>query len=71
MNINETMKDSYYILGKRVQLVYTNDQYTNLKYGDLGTVDYIDDFGTVFVSWDNGSKLGLIAGVDRWKILHD
>lgn len=71
MNYSELTKESYYLLGKRVQLVYTNDQYTNLQYGDLGIVNFIDDTGTVFVSWDNGSKLGLIPGVDRWKLVHD
>lgn len=71
MKTSDIIKESFYLLGKRVQLVYTNDQYTNLQYGDLGTVNYIDETGTVFVSWDNGSKLGLIPGIDRWKIFHD
>ena len=30
-----------------------------------------DDAGTIFVNWDNGSKLGLIPGVDQWKIIHE
>lgn len=71
MDTKEIMKQCYHLLGKRVQLISTTDPYTNLKYGDLGTINYIDDVGTVFVSWDNGSNLGLVPGVDRWKIIHD
>lgn len=71
MNNTDLIKESYYMLGKRVQLISTTDQYTSLTYGDLGTINYIDDIGTVFISWDNGSNLGLVPGVDRWKIIHD
>lgn len=69
MKSNEIMQECYHLLGKRVELISTTDNYTTLKYGDLGIVDYIDDAGTIFVSWDNGSKLGLIPGVDIWKLV--
>ena len=48
-------------IGSRVRLIHTNDEYTTLKPGDLGTVSFIDDTGTVFVNWDNGSSLGMIG----------
>lgn len=54
------------LIGKRVVLVSTNDPYTELRAGDEGVVDHIDDIGTVFVKWDNGSSLGLIEGEDLW-----
>lgn len=54
------------LVGKRVTLLRTSDPYTNLKAGDEGVVNYIDDMGTVFVKWDNGSSLGLIEGEDLW-----
>jgi len=54
------------LAGKRVRLVSCTDPYTELKEGDEGVVDYIDDIGTVFVKWDNGSSLGLIKGEDTW-----
>jgi len=58
------------IVGKRVRLQYTNDCYTSLKQGDEGVVSFIDDIGTVFVDWDNGSNLGLIAAAgDRWVVI--
>ena len=55
--------------GDRVRLVSTNDPHTRLVTGDLGTVDEIDDFGTVHIDWDSGSTLGLIPGEDSWVIL--
>lgn len=53
-------------VGDRVRLIHMNDPYTDLRSGATGTVNFIDDMGTVFVKWDNGSALGLLAGVDRW-----
>lgn len=50
----------------RVRLLHTWDPYTNLKSGDEGTVQFIDDLGTVHVLWDNGSTLGLIPKEDGW-----
>lgn len=55
--------------GKRVELVHTNDPYTSLKAGDQGTIVYVDDIGTLHVMWDEGSTLGLIPGVDSYKML--
>jgi hypothetical protein len=53
--------------GQRVRLVYCSDQYTDLPVGTLGTVSLVDDMGTVHVRWDNGSRLGMIPGEDRWE----
>lgn len=50
--------------GTRVALVSTDDPYTKLKAGDLGTVDGVDDAGTIHICWDCGSSLGMIYGVD-------
>lgn len=54
------------LTGRRVTLLRTTDPYTDLKAGDQGVVNYIDDIGTVFVKWDNGSSLGLVEGEDLW-----
>ena len=51
-------------IGTRVELVRMNDPHTTLKPGDQGTVQSIDDIGTVFVDWDNGSGLGVVYGED-------
>ena len=56
--------------GKRIRLVCCNDPYTKLPPGTEGTVSFVDDAGTVFVDWDNGSKLGLCRDAgDRWQVL--
>ena len=58
--------------GDRIQLVRTEDPYTNLRPGDEGTVSLIDSMGTVHVNWDNGSKLGLISEAgDVWSVMSD
>jgi len=54
-------------IGKKVRLISTTDPYTNLRHGDTGIVSFVDDGGTVFVDWDNGSGLGLIPKVDKWE----
>lgn len=54
-----------YPKGCRVELIEMDDPYSRLKPGDQGTVKSVDDTGTVFISWDCGSGLGVVYGVDR------
>ena len=71
MNMNKIMKkkfDDLYI-GKRVELISTTDIWTDLRAGAQGTVDLIDDAGTIFVLWDGGSTMGLIPGEDKFKMI--
>ena len=63
------MKDK--LKGKRIELIATTDPYTNLRPGDRGTIDFVDDMGTIHVTWDNGSQLGLVPGEDQYKLLED
>lgn len=58
-----------YPKGTRVELVSMDDSYSKLKPGDRGTVKSVDDTGTVFVSWDCGSGLGVVYGEDEIRIL--
>jgi hypothetical protein len=53
-----------YPSGTRVELVHMNDPYSKLRPGDQGTVDFVDDTGTIFCSWDRGSSLGVVYGED-------
>lgn len=53
-----------YPAGCRVELVAMDDPYSRLRPGDRGTVRCVDDTGTVFVSWDCGSGLGIVFGAD-------
>jgi hypothetical protein len=55
--------------GLRVELVRMNDPYSKLKPGDRGTVDFVDDTGTIFCTWDCGSTLGVVYGEDAVRIL--
>lgn len=66
------MNDVYQkFIGKRIRLISTNDEYTKLTSGALGTITFIDDTGTIFADWDEGSRLGLIPDVDRFEIIFD
>ena len=56
-------------IGTRVELVRMDDPHTTLKPGDQGTVQWVDDCGSIFCDWDNGSGLGIVFGVDVVKKL--
>jgi len=58
-----------YKRGIRVRLIEMNDPYREMPPGLLGTVKMVDDTGTVFCSWENGSSLGLVYGVDKYEIV--
>ena len=45
----------------------THDDNSRVPSGSLGTVDSVDDAGTIHVNWDNGLTLGLIPGFDIYQ----
>jgi hypothetical protein len=55
--------------GKKVKLIKMVDPYTDLKAGDIGVIEFVDDAGQIHVSWENGSRLALIPGVDEYEII--
>lgn len=55
--------------GTRVELISMDDPYSKLKPGDHGTVEFVDDIGTIHISWDCGSGLGIVYGEDRIRII--
>jgi Domain of unknown function (DUF4314) len=64
------------IIGKRIRLIFTNDPYTRLKTGDMGTITYASELPSrvggerqLWVSWDSGSNLAMIEGKDFYEIL--
>lgn len=63
-----TLKRTY-PTGTRVKLIFTNDPYTILRNGDLGTVRLVDDMGTIHVNWDCGTRFGLIPNEDIFEII--
>lgn len=61
-----------YPAGCRVRLNHMSDPYRpDLKEGALGTVMHVDDTGTIHVSWDCGSTLGVLLGVDSCTRIHE
>jgi len=57
------------MIGRRVRLQHCSDPYNRNPPGLEGTVMFVDDTGTLFVNWSNGSNLGLIPGQDQWEVL--
>ena len=54
-----------YPAGTRVELLSMDDPYNKkLTPGCKGTVRCVDDMGTIHVSWDCGSSLGVVYGED-------
>ena len=56
--------------GDRVELLEMEDTLTRLQKGDKGTViriDYEEDL--IWVDWDNGERLALLADIDKYKII--
>ena len=43
-----------------------NDDCHPVPDGTLGTVQFVDDAGTIHVGWENGSSLGLVPGEDQF-----
>lgn len=55
-----------YPVGTRIVLQRMDDPYVEIPPGTKGTVRYVDDMGQIGVTWDNGSDLALIPGVDAF-----
>ena len=56
-----------YPKGTRVRLIRMDDMQAPPA-GCTGTVRLVDDIGTIHVSWDNGSSLGVVYGVDEVEV---
>jgi hypothetical protein len=50
-------------VGKRIKCIWMNDP-KPIEPQTKGTVDYVDDIGTLHVKWDNGRILGIIPHQD-------
>ena len=59
LSLRETFSE-----GTRVRLLKMDDTQAP-PIGTEGTVVYVDDIGTVHISWDNGSGLGAVWEEDR------
>ena len=56
--------------GQTIELIHTDDKYTNLKRGDVGIIELIrkhnDMENQIWVRWNNGSDLMLLEGRDQF-----
>ena len=52
--------------GTKIKCIHMNDDCHPVPDGTLGTVQFVDDAGTIHVSWGNGSSLGLIPNEDSF-----
>ena len=55
--------------GTRIELVRMTDPYSPVPPGTRGTVQMVDDAGTIHPKFDNGRTLGIIVGEDEFIVL--
>ena len=58
-------------IGDRVELLFINDTWTKLQKGDKGTIFKIEneDDALIWIEWDNGERLALLEGIDKFKVI--
>ena len=65
------------VLGKRIELIRTDNPYADLKPGERGTVVDVSDLQyedkplKVWVLWDSGSRLTTLEGHDDYRLVYD
>ena len=52
--------------GTKIKCIHMNDDCHPVPDETLGTVQFVDDAGTIHVGWDNGSSLGLVPDEDQF-----
>ena len=57
-------------VGTRVELVRMDDPQAP-PVGTKGTVEGVDDIGSIMVAWDNGSGLSVAYGADLCRVVSD
>ena len=58
-------------VGDRIELIETNDTWSKIEKGSKGTITKIDaEQELIWIDWDNGEKLALLEGIDRYKIIN-
>ena len=64
----KALKDKY-TPGVKIELIKIYDYINPVPAGATGEVINVDDIGTIHVTWNNGSTLGLVVGIDEFKII--
>ena len=55
--------------GTRIMLLSMGDDPRPIAENTRGTVDFVDDIGTVHCTFDNGRSLGMVPGEDSFRKL--
>ena len=58
-----------YSKGTNIELIKMYDYINPVPAGTKGIIDFVDHIGTLHVNWENGSSLGLVIGIDEFKII--
>ncbi|MEL7622083.1 MAG: DUF4314 domain-containing protein [Clostridiales bacterium] len=64
----QRIKDQY-PQGTRIRLIGMDDPYAPILPGTEGTVNVVDDIGTLHCTFDNGRTLGVIPGEDSFSVI--
>jgi hypothetical protein len=65
----KTEKDSRAKEGMRIKMISMTDDPNPILMGTEGTIRLVDDMGVIHVKWDDGRVLGVIPGVDKYRLL--
>ena len=70
MGLKKLTNEKTVKVGDRIELLEMLDTMTKLQKGAKGIVTKIEeDQDLIWVDWDNGEKLALLADVDKFKII--
>ena len=58
-----------YPIGTRIMVDSMGYDPRPIEPGTMGTVRLVDDMGTIHVTWDCGSSLGIVYGEDICRVL--
>lgn len=67
-NFAQRMKDNY-PPGTRIMLLQMGDDPRPIEPNTRGTVEVVDDMGTLHCNFDNGRQLGIVSGEDSFRKL--
>lgn len=66
----QQIKDKY-TRGTKVELIKMYDYISEVPTGTKGVINFVDDIGTIHVVWENERSLGLVVGIDEFRILEE
>ncbi len=70
MGLKKLTNEKAVKVGDRIELLEMLDTMTKLQKGSKGIVTKIEeDQDLIWVDWDNGEKLALLADVDKFKVI--